>query len=295
MATRMKNGNYLARVRMRNGKRLSETFTTKAEAIAWEQDQTITVGEFFISALDTLYDGCSHRKSVIKRILKCVEPQTPLIRVDQRWVTLLATALKKAKMSPSTINNTAASFNRIMDHARDLGLIDKVPRMNHLKIRNEKYRFLTEEEERILLEEVNEEDARLITLLIYSGLRWSETQRIRPDDYHKGNLTLWKTKAGKPRTIPLPNKARQVIEAGTKDLQMNYSTFRKRLTRAVKRAGLEGVTCHTLRHTTASRMVQKGVDLRRVRDYLGHSDIHTTMRYAHLAPGDLASAASALD
>jgi site-specific recombinase XerD len=52
-------------------------------------------------------------------------------------------------------------------------------------------------------------------------------------------------------------------------------------------AGLTDVTVHVLRHTTASRLIQAGFELVKVRDWLGHKDIKTTLIYAHLAPTQL--------
>lgn len=50
---------------------------------------------------------------------------------------------------------------------------------------------------------------------------------------------------------------------------------------------LPNITVHTCRHTCASRLVQGGVDIRRVKDWMGHTTIQTTMIYAHLAPKNL--------
>ena len=57
-----------------------------------------------------------------------------------------------------------------------------------------------------------------------------------------------------------------------------------------KLAALEDFDFHDLRHHFASRSVQSGVDLNTVRELLGHADITMVLRYAHLAPGGLASA-----
>jgi site-specific recombinase XerD len=52
---------------------------------------------------------------------------------------------------------------------------------------------------------------------------------------------------------------------------------------------------HCLRHTCASRLVNNGIDLYVVKEWLGHSTIQVTERYAHLSPGKLAHAASVLE
>ena len=71
---------------------------------------------------------------------------------------------------------------------------------------------------------------------------------------------------------------------------------KKAFARACIDAGLNNVTPHTLRHTAASWMVQKGVTFAKVARYLGHSDSSTTERiYAHHAPDYLEDARAAFD
>ena len=67
------------------------------------------------------------------------------------------------------------------------------------------------------------------------------------------------------------------------------------LYRACMRAGLRRVGWHVLRHTFASHLVMRGVPLKAVQELLGHEDIATTMRYAHLAPGVTRDAVLLLD
>ncbi len=69
-----------------------------------------------------------------------------------------------------------------------------------------------------------------------------------------------------------------------------YRTIRPNFRRACQRAGLQGVTPHTLRHTFASRLVMAGVDLRTIQELGGWQTISMVQRYAHLSQSHKAQA-----
>ncbi len=115
-------------------------------------------------------------------------------------------------------------------------------------------------------------------------------------------MTFWETKAGNHRSVPLTQRAQRVVARRrpiSKDgpfAEINRSTLRSLWDRLrTHYPWLKDAVIHTYRHTCASRLVQRGVDLMRVKLWMGHKAIQTTLRYAHLAPKHLEDALEALE
>lgn len=110
-----------------------------------------------------------------------------------------------------------------------------------------------------------------------------------------------------PVTIPLTGRAARVIRSHSEASASNYVFVRQDGTpynfaqvstsfvRSARRAQLDDVSLHTLRHTFISRLVQAGRPLAEVAALAGHRDIRMTLRYAHLAPKHLEEGIQALE
>ena len=76
-----------------------------------------------------------------------------------------------------------------------------------------------------------------------------------------------------------------------------YSPFKVSVAfkRASRKAGIENLRFHDLRHDFASNLVQAGIDIYTVKELLGHKDLRMTVRYCHLASENLREAIKVLD
>ncbi len=108
-------------------------------------------------------------------------------------------------------------------------------------------------------------------------------------------IPAYKAKGKKDRHVPLNNSALKVIRRikSSKEPEAyvfgtSNGTIQQNLERvwrnALRESGVKDFRFHDLRHTFASRLVMKGVDLVALKDLLGHADIKMTLRYAHSLP-----------
>jgi integrase len=165
-----------------------------------------------------------------------------------------------------------------------------------------------------------------ITCGLLAGLRIQETLHLRPPpfdiDLELGLITVqerdgWRPKNGKTRRVPISDDLRPILELhlaryasaqwiipGLRDRSLPRVTqgFAEHFNRIVSDAGLvagyadaEGVVYHTLRHTFASWLVMRGVDLYTVAQLLGNSLHMVETTYAHLAPDFKKAAMSRLN
>ena len=176
------------------------------------------------------------------------------------------------------------------------------------------YEFLHSDEARAFIDASPPELRALFAVAVNTGMRWGELAGLRWQDVdfrqgEGGMITVRDAKNHETRHIPLNAAAKEALGSHPKRIVDGqvcelvwtrhdgepFKDVRAGLRGALRRAGIEKkIRFHDLRHTFASHLVMRGVDLRTVAQLLGHKDIKMTMRYAHLAPKHLQAAVDAL-
>jgi integrase len=261
-------------------------------------------------------------------------PATIEIGAFRRWFDSQEDSRKrttpqaKKKWSPASFNRSKATLSLIYK----LGIENKKVKENPAKLLKRKredggrVRYLGQfkplpAEVDYLKAALNDEEVRLRAVIandypwhmpefdiaLNTGMRPSEMLEITWDrvDLGRRQITILRSKTGKPRHIPLnttalaafrllynrPLRAERVFLSEDGQSLVGYKHW---FTPAVEKAGVKNFTWYCLRHTFASRLAMAGVDLRTIADLMGHASIQMTMRYAHLAPSHKLSAVEKL-
>jgi len=170
-------------------------------------------------------------------------------------------------------------------------------------------RWLFPDEEQQLGEFFDQAGKRELTdwlkFSIDTGLRTSEVEQVRPvhisrdyeltisATYDEDGKLDWFTKNAKSRTLPLTSRAREIVDRRSTKLRLFDDVTYSNLTYWFRKAnrilfdGDTSVTPYVTRHTCASRLVQGGMDLAKIKKWMGHSSIKVTERYAKMSSKDI--------
>lgn len=230
--------------------------------------------------------------------------------ITEQVVNVLIGKLHTQGAAPATVNRYLTSLKTILRHYKQDA--------SFIKLRKEpkgRIRTLSREEEAevVSLLTLNQSGRRtyypevgeMVMVLVDTGMRLSEALNLTYEDidFQTGLLSIWINKSDRPRSLPMTSRVRRILESRREtnpvkpfSVKAHQAETAWRWTR--KKMGLERdsqFVIHALRHTCASRLIAGGVDLYVVKEWLGHSSIQVTERYAHLSPSKLAQAALALE
>lgn len=230
--------------------------------------------------------------------------------------------MMNAGRQPSSIKYTFAIISQVWNMARKENITQEesptkkvtLPRKD-----NRRERFLTPEEASLLLAHLKRQSLQtyqMAVLALYCGLRFGEIAGLdwHSVDFEGEKLSIRDPKSKMNRIAFLPPMAKTMLEEH-KDLLLAEkkqalglvfpsrtgqrmvkvsNTFRNiadKLFNEQVTDARQKVCFHSLRHTFASWLVQRGVDLYSVKELMGHSDFKMTQRYSHLSPEGLRKAA----
>jgi integrase/recombinase XerD len=167
------------------------------------------------------------------------------------------------------------------------------------------------EVERLLNALTNIKHKSILSLIYSAGLRVGEATHVKLSDIDvdRGIIHIRAAKGDKDRIVNLSHnllillrdyarkyKPKEYLFNGPGGGRYSVTSIRAILKKAKEAAGIrKSIRVHTLRHSFATHMLEKGVDLRFIQEILGHQDIKTTMIYTHVARRRLSYIASPLD
>ena len=216
--------------------------------------------------------------------------------------------LLKKNLIKSTVNRYLQALSKMFNVCIDneLLLINPMKKVKLLKPDNHTIRFLDRAEEKTFnkflpkfyFADFQNKTGSLLKLIVKfalrTGARKEEILSLKWSniDFNKNTIELLHTKSGKKRIIPLAKSLKKMLlklkEYNNSEYVFinpttgnRYVDIKKSFNNAVKKSELKKFRFHDLRHTFATRLIEKGVDIVVVKELLGHASITTTMIYVH--------------
>ena len=235
----------------------------------------------------------------------------PIAKVDAQSCMRMRQFFLQKGNSHGTINWKASCLSSMLRCSELMGHIKTSPRLpESLPLKPARDRVVTPQEQEAFIayfQAICEpEAADLFTFLIDVGCRWSEAERMQSGeiDLERRCVLFPKTKNGKPRTVPLTAQALGAIESRISAVKKykifgyTYSQYQYLFDKGKAALGLEydkELTIHSLRHTCASRLAIKGINLPSIMQWGGWKSLAAVQRYAHVDITGLEMARRALE
>jgi len=283
---------------------------TKKKKVLLDSMRLSTLAEkCWVKFWETSKSPDSHKSNLKKVVsslgasLKIDKITTDLLEeVCDRWI--------KEGASPKTCNRRLAVVSVMVTQAHRRGWLENKPHIERFKETEGRMRWATNEEEDQMVKLLNESGQTLLASLVIflsdTGMRKGEALALSWEDVDldKGWIRVWENKADKPRSVPMTARVHGILEGASEAVTVGPFTsvsptaFAYHWNKCKVAMGLEGdgqFSPHCLRHGCASRLVQAGVPLFTVKEFLGHKKIESTLVYAHLAPQNLQEACKVLE
>ncbi len=253
------------------------------------------------------YSRCTIRDylSTLKQFVLWVD--CPIEKVDRGKILSFIDSLLDRRLHPKTINcylDSIRSFYKYLKEEEAVEIENPVKSGYSLRLPKPLPRFLQDEEVARLFKSIdNVRDRAIFFLMLRCGLRVDETAALMLDDLdlRRGTIIVRSGKGAKGRMVYMSGDAHSavmdylrirksgrttalfLVEKGAlRGKAISVRGIQKRLELYARKSGLR-VSCHELRHTMATQLLNAGADLTVIQDLLGHSRVATTQRYCRVS------------
>lgn len=239
--------------------------------------------------------------------------RTRIDLIGPREIEKFKARVLETGVSAKRLKNILAVLSRMLRYAEEVGIIEHAPRVRMPKIPPTKFDFLSDDELARLLQAASykQQNHAMVLIGADAGLRKGEIVGMEwgDVDFHAHHLTVrrsvWREdsgesfvdspKSGRDRRIPMTSRLEHALRAhrhlrgdrifcNDDGTELRPGQLEVALRTSCRRAGLRQVGWHTLRHTFASHLAQRGGSPKVIMELLGHADLTTTLRYLHLSP-----------
>lgn len=267
--------------------------------------------------------GTSNHPNLISHsrfLFRHIDGSKPASQITAKDIERVVAARASNGSGPATTRHTLNLIRSSIRYLTAFGYSTSTPTFPHVKAPKQRNRFLSSSEEARLLTELDptrvgnglppiekrsqrlrqqlQDNFDLVVLLLDTGARYTEVSSLpwTAVDLKEKTITLWRPKVQNESVLYMTDRVIRVLsrrQQTAKTFVFESTAGSKRgyitssIRKAFRRAGLNDCRIHTLRHTFASRLVQNGMSIYEVKELLGHTDIKTTMRYAHIEQRDV--------
>lgn len=312
---RKRGKSWNAQVRIAGWRSFTKSFKSKADALRWVQKlehqlknttlPVINVGDILLRDLLQIYakEVSAHLKGseieTYKLNLYSKHPiaENKLVNLTKRhFEHLRDQRLKEVKSG--TVHADLMMFRRVFKtaiHKWGYGLPSNP--IEHLQLpsphKSRKRRLMSHEKDRLLIASSSQRNiyiAPIIEFAIETGMRRSEILKLRwcDLDLENGFASLYDTKNGEDRRVPLTRRCVEVLRTVPQDHEkvfpISANCLRLAWVRALNKAEITDLRFHDLRHEAVSRFFEMGMSVPEVALISGHKDVRQLFRYTHLNP-----------
>jgi|SRR5271157_6056193 len=249
-----------------------------------------------------------HLRHCVRNLFTPFFGELNMLEIKGRHINVFWLSLEKA---PKTIFNIMSALHRLFTDAHRDEIIQKIPNfppeLKQSDLPEPDWRWASEEIQEKIFEHLAPEDLYFILFQACHGTRTGETRALQHHDLDLANDTVTirrafserdlqeHTKTKKNRTLPLDPLWKEIYLSRPRAIDpygfiftregKPYSTkwMWRRWCEACDKAGVPGLTLYAgTRHSLASQAANRGVSIYMIAKFLGHNDIKTSQRYAHL-------------